>query len=300
MGDLRLVLAALALERVVAQIGHGDDSAEVANVDAVGIGNFKETLAQELSRSVGDLTISFHLSESETAVAGTTFHGLADEDLDRTSGSRVDLVVHHVLETLVVGRAEKDLSAELATSVAVVEHFVASQVIAVLLQEVRDLLDVDGVVERSGVADFALVGRHFALKAFDQVTNCHTRRNGVRVDDDVGSQALASERHILLAVLNSARTLLTVTGGEFVANLRDADRADANLAKLVALGVQRQHHLVHNARLRVTQESGRVSFRELFSGALQVVVVLRKSDRFANNHVIARHTKSRCNDAVVV
>jgi hypothetical protein len=36
------------------------------------------------------------------------------------------------------------------------------------------------------------------LKALDQVTNSHTRGNGVGVDDNVGGQTLAGEDHIFL------------------------------------------------------------------------------------------------------
>ena len=76
-------------------------------------------------------------------------------------------------------------------------HLVASQVVAVLLQQLGDLLHVDGVVEGGGVADLPLVGRHLALQALDQVTDGHARGDGVRVDDDVRGDALARERHVL-------------------------------------------------------------------------------------------------------
>ena len=55
--DLGLVLAALALEGVVPQVGDGDQAAEVADVDAVGVGHLEETLAEELGGAVRDLTI---------------------------------------------------------------------------------------------------------------------------------------------------------------------------------------------------------------------------------------------------
>ena len=58
----------------------------------------------------------------EKDLPGTPLHGLSVEDLYGTTGSRVDLVIHHVLETLVVGRAEEDLGIQLATGVSVVEH----------------------------------------------------------------------------------------------------------------------------------------------------------------------------------
>ena len=85
---------------------------------------------------------------------------------------------------------------------SIVEDFIAAQVVAVLLQEERDLGHVDGVVEGRGVADFALVGRHFALQTFDQMADRHARRNGVRIDDDVRGQSLARERHVFLYNVN--------------------------------------------------------------------------------------------------
>ena len=54
---MRLVLAALALEGVVPQVGDGDQAAEVADVDAVGVGDLEQALAEELGRAVRYLTI---------------------------------------------------------------------------------------------------------------------------------------------------------------------------------------------------------------------------------------------------
>lgn len=44
----------------------------------------------------------------------SALHGLSVEDLDRTTCSRVDLVVHHVLQPLVVGGPEEDLRGQFA------------------------------------------------------------------------------------------------------------------------------------------------------------------------------------------
>jgi hypothetical protein len=52
---------------------------------------------------VSDEAIAFHLSESETAVSGTSFGRLTGEDGARTSGSGVHLVEDHVLRGRVQG-----------------------------------------------------------------------------------------------------------------------------------------------------------------------------------------------------
>ena len=58
--DLRLVLASLALESVVPQVGNSDEAAEIADVDAVRIRDLKQALTEELSRAVGYLAICKH------------------------------------------------------------------------------------------------------------------------------------------------------------------------------------------------------------------------------------------------
>ena len=65
---------------------------------------------------------SLHLSETKTAVPGPTLHRLPHQDLDWAPGSGMDLVVHHMLETLVIGRTQEDLSAHLASRVAGVHY----------------------------------------------------------------------------------------------------------------------------------------------------------------------------------
>lgn len=72
----------------------------------------------------------------------------------------MNLVVHHVLQTLVIGRAKEDLCVEFPTSEAVVQDLVASLVVAILSEEVRYLLYVDSIIEGCGISDLSFIGRH--------------------------------------------------------------------------------------------------------------------------------------------
>ena len=47
-GNLSFVATPFALEGIVAQIGDGHETAKIANVDGVRVGNLKETLTQKL------------------------------------------------------------------------------------------------------------------------------------------------------------------------------------------------------------------------------------------------------------
>ena len=76
----------------------------------------------------------------------------------------------------------------------------------------------------------------------------------MRVDDNVGCQALAAEGHVLLAVLNPACSLLPVSRGKLVTDLRDSDRPHTDLDELISIRVERDHDLIDNTSFRVTEE----------------------------------------------
>lgn len=65
---LRLVAAASALVRVSPRVSDGHQSTQVAHVDLVRVGRLEQTLSEELSRSVSDLTVALHLPEPQAAV----------------------------------------------------------------------------------------------------------------------------------------------------------------------------------------------------------------------------------------
>ena len=58
---------------------------------------------------------------------GPALHGLAVQDLDRAPGPGVDLIVHHVLQALVVGRPDEDLRRQLPPGEAVVQNLITDQ-----------------------------------------------------------------------------------------------------------------------------------------------------------------------------
>ncbi len=91
----------------------------------VGIGDLAQALLEEKGRTVRDDAVALHLTKTETTLTRSTLHRLLDENLQWAPRARVDLVVDHVLEALVIGWAEKDLRVDLAACVSVVEDLVA-------------------------------------------------------------------------------------------------------------------------------------------------------------------------------
>ena len=69
----------------------------------------------------------------------------------------MDLVIHHVFQSLVVGGAKEYLCIQLATSKAIVEHFIATQMVAILIQQLGNLLHVDSIIERGSITNLTFV-----------------------------------------------------------------------------------------------------------------------------------------------
>ena len=75
----------------------------------------------------------------------------------------MDLVVHHMFESLIVGRAEEYLSVYLPAVEAAIHDFVAPRVVAEVAQNTGDLLYITCVVKRGRVTFLAFVSTDFAL-----------------------------------------------------------------------------------------------------------------------------------------
>jgi len=162
---------------------------------------------------VGDHAVTLHLTETQATVTRTTLHRLPRQDLHWSTCPSMDLIINHVLETLVVGGPDEDLSLELPTRVPIVHDFEAALLVSALLEEVGDGFDSD-VGEGGGVSLLSSEGANFAQETLNHVANGHARRDGMGVDDDVRSDSLGSKRHVLLPVGNPNGSLLTVARGK--------------------------------------------------------------------------------------
>ena len=69
---LCLVLAPPTLVQVALNVGDDDEATEITHAHLVGVGYVVEALVQELGRTVGDLTVPFHLSKSEPSISTHT------------------------------------------------------------------------------------------------------------------------------------------------------------------------------------------------------------------------------------
>ena len=87
------------------------------------------------------------------------------------------------------------------------------------------------------------------------MTDGHTRRNSVRIDNHVRYYTFAREWQIFLSISHTTSTFLTVTGGKLIANLRDFDSSHLYFDESFIFVVRSQDNLINVAFLRVLQRN---------------------------------------------
>ena len=141
-------------------------------MNSVVVAHVKEPFFQEPSGAMRDHAVTLHLTETETSIARAAFSRLASEDLSGSPSSGMDLVLHHVLEPLIVSRPEEDLDLHLLAVKTVIHDFVASELVSLFMEKLRDLLNsvllsrADSL-ERSGVTLDASKGTNFRSQALN-------------------------------------------------------------------------------------------------------------------------------------
>mmetsp|Transcript_10927 Transcript_10927/g.19942 ORF Transcript_10927/g.19942 Transcript_10927/m.19942 type:complete len:225 (-) Transcript_10927:2758-3432(-) len=139
-----------------------------------------------------------------------------------------------MLQTLVECRSNEDTSIQWTPRMTLVHGFIPMALISHGMQTFTNVIHLD-IGEWSGISLAALEHGNLSKNTFNQLCNGHSRRNGMRVDNDIRHNTLARERHILLTVTHSNRTLLTMPRCKLVSHLGNTDVTDANLRETVPL-----------------------------------------------------------------
>ena len=244
-------------------------------------------------------TITFHFTEPETTISGTTLDWLSGHDLDRPTGAGMDLVVHHVPQTLVVGWPEEHLGFQLLAGVSVIHDLESSGLVSLLAEEIGYRIDRN-IRKWRGISFKALERSNFREKTFDQVSNSHTRWDGVGVNDQIRNNTLSSERHILLSVSDTDRALLSVTRRKLVANLRDLGCSNPDFDVAHAVLVSRNDYRIDNAAFCASQRRGRVALDMLDLPLAKFGIVRRDRRRLSDDDVLTGDSYARRNNAISI
>ena len=133
---------------------------------------------------------------------------------------------------------------------SIIENLVAARMKSDFVQEFAIHADFrPRIVERRTVRESPIHRTGFARNTFDQLTDGHTCGNGVRIDDNVGSQSVFGKRHVFFRDNHSHRSLLSRTRGEFVTQIRDTFLPNPNFGNPLAFFAFGYEGAVHKPQL---------------------------------------------------
>mmetsp|Transcript_18982 Transcript_18982/g.33951 ORF Transcript_18982/g.33951 Transcript_18982/m.33951 type:complete len:206 (-) Transcript_18982:862-1479(-) len=203
-----------------------------------------------------------------------------------------------MLEFLVVHGSTVHISLERLPGDAIGE-VVFSRVAEAMFHENFGLLERVVPLKRSAILELTFHEASLSGEKLDHLADRHSRRESVRVHDDVRSHPEVVERHVLLRNEDSNHTFLSVATAELVSELRPASGAHENLDYEVVRLVGSDDHLVHDclrgafvARwLRLKHVRGQVVRVDQIFGSLDWHVLVDK-------HVSRHHNLSLFDYAV--
>ena len=98
-----------------------------------------------------------------------------------------------------------------------------------------------------------------AKEGFNHLRNGHTRRNRVGIHNHIRNKTVSCSRHILASYKHSNGSLLTVTIGELVSQLRNPILDDTNLHQAQPIVIHCHHHFLHTASCPDLRRHTRIS-----------------------------------------
>jgi hypothetical protein len=121
-------------------LGREERTTRATDPGMLGVGAVHQTILKEEGGTVGNQGITLHLSDTDTTTLGTTLHGLTGESVNGTGGTHLELVVHHVTQTLVVHQTHVDISGELAACDSTVQRLIAVVIVACLAELLAEVV----------------------------------------------------------------------------------------------------------------------------------------------------------------
>lgn len=149
------------------------EPALLANIDFVRIAAQHEPFDQELRRAIGDETVTLHLSETQTASSGSSLCRLSRQDRSRSCGTRMHLILHHVLQLLVVDWTKENVSWQRLAGDATGDIILSGVGVASLDEQIAHIFD-SAPAERSAV--LLRTGKHTSL-ATDELNHLAHRHS---------------------------------------------------------------------------------------------------------------------------
>lgn len=230
-----------AATRLTIVVRERDLAATFANEYAIFVALVVHKLFQHTRRAGRQRGVAFHRTESHPSIARSSGDGLMREHIERSGNASVYLVRDEVFEALVERGRHETLGGVLSTGRTRIElrtvFFQSDR--AELVGQFR--LDI-GMGERRRVLKRSRPTADRTEAHLHEHIYRHSRRNGVRIDDEIGYDSVGVERHILLPINHTARAFLGGRRNELVADFRRPQHPQSDLNDPRTVGVSLVRH----------------------------------------------------------
>mmetsp|Transcript_2976 Transcript_2976/g.4561 ORF Transcript_2976/g.4561 Transcript_2976/m.4561 type:complete len:201 (-) Transcript_2976:1824-2426(-) len=200
-----------------------------------------------------------------------------------------------MLQTLIECWSNEDTSAQWTTRMALVHGFITMTLVTHCVQTFANIGNMD-ISKGGSVTLTALEDCNFSENTLNQLSDSHSRWNGVGVDNNIRHDTLACEWHIFLAVSHSDSTLLTVPRCKLVSDLRHTDVTDSNLRETVPLFCCADKNIVNNTIFVCLHRSTAITF----CVARWFICHGIGGSCLSNEDIISRHTRSGRNQTILI
>mmetsp|Transcript_21232 Transcript_21232/g.52594 ORF Transcript_21232/g.52594 Transcript_21232/m.52594 type:complete len:231 (-) Transcript_21232:3057-3749(-) len=210
-----------------------------------------QSLHNEIGCSIGDETIAFHFSQTQSTITRTSFCRLSGQYRTRTSSTSVSLIENHVLQLLIENRSGENIRVQRFTAGTTVKS-VFARIIQTISKESLGccLCSVRGTVlftKCRGIALATLVQSRLSDEKLQKFPNCHSRRKTVWIHDQVWRVSKIIEGQIFLWYNEPTNTFLTVSGGKLVSDFGSSNLSQHHLDQKLLVFIRCDKDLVHMA-----------------------------------------------------
>ena len=140
LNNVSLILATPAFKRVLFEVCNGNQSTAFTDMNPVCITLVKKPLFQEVRSTMGNHAVSLHLPKSKTTITRSPLSRLPRKNLYRASSTRMDLVINHVLQSLVVRWPQEYHKSEHSSCVPIVHGLKPTHLITTFVKCLADIV----------------------------------------------------------------------------------------------------------------------------------------------------------------
>ena len=148
----------------------------------------------------------------------------------------MNLVCYHMFQPLVICRTDKNFRPYLFSSPSIIHNLITISFHSRHLQYFRDILNSTVVIWRR-ISKSPNMTPGFSHNTFHKLCDSHTRRDSVRIHNNIRHNSILSIWHILVFICHTNSSLLSTTAGTFIANLWLTVLANTHFAKPVAIAI---------------------------------------------------------------